>query len=394
MLAILHDMPAPSRKPGHDLARFNLQDVVVYPSARDVSLEGSSRMDGEKAQQLRSLTIDREGASAAPARRPSWRAAGVFTIVAAGAGLWFLIPQAAVKGQIELAAVAEKSAPEPAPAAQPRRAGSLVASGYVVARRKATIAAEITGKVVETLVEEGMVVEAGQVIARLDNVLAEKDLALAQSRANAAEAAIAAMEADLREAERVFERVQSLSQRNFASQADFTKAESRLAILRAQLRQTQAQLATARLDAQRAAAVLDKHQIRAPFSGIVVERSAQPGEMISPMSAGGFTRTGICTIVDMDSIEVEVDVNEAFIGRVSAGTKVGAILDAYPDWTIPGAVIAIVPSANREKATVRVRIGLQQKDPRILPDMAVKVTFQEDGRPGSAEQRIQSSSAN
>jgi HlyD family secretion protein len=351
-------------------------------------------MDGEKAQQLRSLAIDRKEASAAPARRPSWRAAAVFTLVAAGAGLWFLIPQAAVKGQIELAAVAEKSAPEPAPAAQPRRAGSLVASGYVVARRKATIAAEITGKVVETLVEEGMVVQAGQVIARLDNVLAEKDLALAQSRANAADAAIAAMEADLHEAERVFERVKSLSQRNFASQADFTKAESRLAILRAQLRQTQAQLATARLDAQRAAAVLDKHQIRAPFSGIVVERSAQPGEMISPMSAGGFTRTGICTIVDMDSIEVEVDVNEAFIGRVSAGTKVGAILDAYPDWTIPGAVIAIVPSANREKATVRVRIGLQQKDPRILPDMAVKVTFQEDGRPGSAEQRIQSSSAN
>src|SRR4029453_9906845 len=110
---------------------------------------------------------------------------------------------------------------------------------------------------------------------------------------------------------------------------------------------------------------------------------------ISPMSAGGFTRTGICTIVDMDSIEVEVDVNEAFIGRVSAGTKVGAILDAYPDWTIPGAVIALGPPANREKATVRVRIGLQQKDPRILPDMAVKVTFQEDGRPGSAEPRIQ-----
>src|SRR4029453_8104022 len=126
--------------------------------------------------------------------------------------------------------------------------------------------------------------------------------ALAQSRANAAEAAIAAMEADLREAERVFERVQSLSQRNFASQADFTKAESRLAILRAQLRQTQAQLATAGLDAQRAAAVLDKHQIRAPFSGIVVERSAQPGEMISPMSAGGFTPTGICTIVHMAPI--------------------------------------------------------------------------------------------
>jgi multidrug resistance efflux pump len=110
----------------------------------------------------------------------------------------------------------------------------------------------------------------------------------------------------------------------------------------------------------------------------VVERSAQPGEMISPMSAGGYTRTGICTIVDMDSIEIEVDVNEAFIGRVHAGTGVDAVLDAYPDWAIPGAVIAIVPTANREKATVKVRIGLKQKDPRILPDMAVKVTFLED----------------
>jgi HlyD family secretion protein len=351
-------------------------------------------MDGDKAHLLRSLTIDRKAASVAPARRPSWRTAAIVAIAAAGGGLWFLAPQAPVKGQDELAAVTDKPAPGPALAAEPRRAGSLVASGYVVARRKATIAAEITGKVIETLAEEGMVVQAGQVIARLDSVLAEKDLALAQSRATAAEAAIAAIEADLREAERVFERVQSLSQRNFASQADLTKAESRLGVLRAQLRQTQAQLVTARLDAQRAAAVLDKHQIRAPFSGIVVERSAQPGEMISPMSAGGFTRTGICTIVDMDSIEVEVDVNEAFIGRVSPGTKVDAVLDAYPDWMIPGAVIAIVPSANREKAPVRVRIGLQQKDPRILPDMAVKVTFQEDSRPGSVPPRVQSSAAN
>src|SRR5262249_31459924 len=122
-----------------------------------------------------------------------------------------------------------------------------------------------------------------------------------------------------------------------------------------------------------------KHQIRAPFGGVVVDPSAQPGGMISPLSAGGgFTRTGVCTVVDMDSIEVEVDVNEAFIGRVTAGMAVTAVLDAYPDWTIPATVIAVVPTANREKATVRVRIGFQNKDPRILPDMAVKVTFLED----------------
>ena len=127
--------------------------------------------------------------------------------------------------------------------------------------------------------------------------------------------------------------------------------------------------------------MLDKHKIRAPFGGVVVERSAQPGEMISPISAGGgFTRTGICTIVDMGSIEIEVDVNEAFIGRVRAGGTISAVLDAYPDWTIPASVVAVVPTANREKATVKVRIGVKEKDPRILPDMAVKVKFLEDGR--------------
>jgi len=174
-------------------------------------------------------------------------------------------------------------------------------------------------------------------------------------------------------------RAKTLSQKNVMSEADLTKAEARAGVLSAQLRQYQAQSETARLDAQRNAAVLDKHSIRAPFDGVVVDKSAQPGEMISPLSAGGgFTRTGICTLVDMDSIEIEVDVNEAFIGRIGAGGAVSAVLDAYPDWTIPANVIAIVPTANREKATVRVRIGFRQKDPRILPDMAVKVKFLDD----------------
>jgi multidrug resistance efflux pump len=144
------------------------------------------------------------------------------------------------------------------------------------------------------------------------------------------------------------------------------------------MRQAQSQFETAKIDARRSASLLDKHQIRAPFAGVIIDRSAQPGEMISPMSVGGFTRTGICTIVDMDSIEIEVDVNEAFIGRVVAGGAVNAMLDAYPDWTIPASVIAIVPTANREKATVKVRIRFDKKDPRILPDMAVKVNFLAD----------------
>jgi HlyD family secretion protein len=355
-------------------------------------------MADDKAQMLRSLAIDRAAAPRKPSRpaRPLWGrvwgAAAVLMLAAVGLAAWLILPLRLDQSQPPVDHA--KSTPTQPAVSEPRRAGSLVASGYVVARRKATVAAEIMGKIVETLVEEGMVIEAGQVIARLDSVLATKDLALARSRAESAEAAVAAIEADLAEAERVFKRAHELSQRNVTSQADLTKAEARVAVLRAQLRQSQAQLATARLDAQRAADVLDKHDIRAPFTGIVIERSAQPGEMISPMSAGGFTRTGICTIVDMDSIEIEVDVNEAFIGRVRPGTNVGAVLDAYPDWTIPGAVIAIVPAANREKATVRVRIGLKQKDPRILPDMAVKVTFAGDDRPAETRSNYPSAAAN
>jgi RND family efflux transporter MFP subunit len=340
-------------------------------------------MAEDKANLLRSLAIERR-VEAPPRPRRRWP-----VVTAAGAALAALVLLATVFApELRFAAPSEPAMsqpaaspaapPSPALAAEPRRASALAASGYVVARRKATVAAEITGKVVEVLVEEGMVVQAGQVVARLDSVLAEKDLALAQSRAEAAEAAIAAISADLGDATHILNRVKSLSQKNFASEADLTKAEARVGVLTAQLRQSQAQLETARLDAQRTAAVLDKHQIRAPFGGVVVDRSAQPGEMISPLSAGGgFTRTGVCTIVDMDSIEIEVDVNEAFIGRIAAGGAVNAVLDAYPDWTIPASVIAIVPTANREKATVKVRVGFKQKDPRILPDMAVKVTFLE-----------------
>jgi RND family efflux transporter MFP subunit len=343
-------------------------------------------MSDDRTKLLHSLAIARDdGHSAPPGRRRPWLrmllGASAALIVAAGAALW-LVPSL-VGGRSEPAAAAD---PPPVAVAQPpsvpqsaEARGNLAASGYVVARRKATVAAEITGKVLETLVEEGMIVEAGQVVARLDSVLAEADLSLAQSRVASAEAATSAIAADLRDAERIYQRAHTLSQKNYASEADVTRTEARVAVLRAQLAQTQAQLETARLDVQRTAAVLDKHKIRAPFGGVVVDRSAQPGEMISPLSAGGgFTRTGVCTIVDMDSIEVEVDVNEAFIGRVRAGGAVAAVLDAYPAWTIPASVIAIVPTANREKATVRVRIGFKQKDPRILPDMAVKVRFLDD----------------
>jgi HlyD family secretion protein len=361
-------------------------------------------MAEDRAKLLRSLAIDRGPAGAGrdsagrggtvseaappPARRrwPAILAAVCITAVTLILAA-VLLPElrVAFRNEQPVAQQQQPTAPAPPATTEVRRPGSLVASGYVVARRKATVAAEITGKVIEVLIEEGMVVQAGQVVARLDGVLAEKDLALARSRAETAEAAIAMITADLEEAARILARTKSLQQKNFASEADLTRTESRVGMLTAQLRQSQSQRETARLDAQRSEAVLDKHQVRAPFGGVVVDRSAQPGEMISPLSAGGgFTRTGVCTIVDMDSIEIEVDVNEAFIGRVTAGSRVTAVLDAYPDWTIPASVIAVVPTANREKATVRVRIGLLRKDPRILPDMAVKVTFVDEGAAATA----------
>jgi RND family efflux transporter MFP subunit len=131
--------------------------------------------------------------------------------------------------------------------------------------------------------------------------------------------------------------------------------------------------------------------VRAPFGGIVVSKDAQRGEMVSPVSAGGgFTRTGIATIVDMASIEIEVDVNESYIARVKTGQPVTAVLDAYPDWQIPAKVRTVIPTADRQKATVKVRATFDRLDPRILPDMAVKVTFlgEERSVPAGAAGRV------
>ncbi|MFG3597912.1 efflux RND transporter periplasmic adaptor subunit [Bradyrhizobium sp. RDI18] len=345
-------------------------------------------MREDKSKLLRSLTIDR---SANKVERPKSRWLPISAAVAACVVVAFAAFAAfELRRQDQPKEATSQNAPQPAsqpqaqqsqqPATNGKAAGSLAASGYVVARRKATVAAEITGKVVEVFTDEGRTVAEGQVVARLDSVLAERDYELARSRVETADAAVAAITADLEDATRIMSRVQTLSQKNFATEADLTKAQARVGVLSAQLRQAQSQLETARIDAKRSGSMLDKHQIRAPFAGVVIDRSAQPGEMISPMSVGGYTRTGICTIVDMDPIEIEVDVNEAFIGRVTPGGPVNAVLDAYPDWTIPASVIAIVPTANREKATVKVRIRFEKKDPRILPDMAVKVNFMREAK--------------
>jgi RND family efflux transporter MFP subunit len=240
----------------------------------------------------------------------------------------------------------------------------------------ATVASRITGQLTEVVVEEGMRVAGGDVLARLDDRIAKNDLDRAQAEQRAAQAQVDSGKAQLAEAKRVLARVENLKKTDFSSEAALTDSRATMERLTAGLASDRAQVDVATFRVQGAREQLDLHVIRAPFAGVVTEKTAQPGEVVSPMSAGGgFTRTGVCTIVDMSSLEIEVDVNESYIGRVSAGQRVTATLDAYPDWEIPARVIAIIPSANREKATVRVRIGLETDDARILPDMGVKVAF-------------------
>jgi RND family efflux transporter MFP subunit len=267
-------------------------------------------------------------------------------------------------------------------------ASVLDATGYVVARRMATVSAKITGKVQEVLIEEGQQVAAGQVMATLDPVDALAQRQLAASQVEAARSEIGSVQAQLHEAESNAQRMERLVRDKLVSSSQHEQAIAQRDALRAQLATAQrnAQVAASRLHI--AEQDLDNTIVRAPFAGVVIAKAAQPGEIVSPLSAGGgYTRTGIGTVVDMDSLEVEVEVGEAFIGRVQPKMPVEATLNAYPDWKIPAEVIAIIPAADRGKATVKVRIALKAKDPRIVPDMGVRVSFLEKSPPAGAVAR-------
>ena len=264
----------------------------------------------------------------------------------------------------------------------------LNASGYVTARRQATVSSKITGKVVEVLLEEGMKVRQGEVLARLDDTNVKTSLRLAEAQLVSTTNALAETRVRINEAERELERQTGLIKSKIATQTDYDRAEAAALALKARLVQQQAEVAVAERQVAYWEQQLDDTVIRAPFSGIVTSKNAQPGEMISPISAGGgFTRTGICTIVDMESLEIEIDVNESYINRVTAGQPVEATLDAYPEWKIPSKVIAIIPTADRQKSTVKVRVGFDHLDPRILPEMSVKVAFREAEGSGPAAGR-------
>jgi RND family efflux transporter MFP subunit len=262
------------------------------------------------------------------------------------------------------------------PAGDPAATALLNASGYITPRRRATIAAKITARVVDVYVDEGMVVKEGQLLARLDDADAVRRLQAARTQRDATAALIASLKINLANAERELGRNAGLAADGFASAQALDQARTTAESLRAQVAAAQEQVKAAESQIAMAQQDVDNCTVRAPFGGVVVSKDAQRGEMVSPISAGGgFTRTGIATIVDMDSIEIEVDVNESYIARVVPGQRVEAVLDAYPDWRIPAGVRTVIPTADRQKATVKVRIAFDKLDPRILPDMGVKVSF-------------------
>ena len=331
------------------------------------------------AELLKELRIDRKAGSPppSPSRRGRWIVLAIVLLIVLAGLAWFVL------GRERPIAVTTA----PVVAIQQGGASSSVldASGYVVARRMATVSAKITGKVREVMIEEGMRVEEGQVMATLDPIDANAQRSLSASQLEAARSQLAGLQAQVAQADAEAGRLQALVGQQLVSRSQYDLAIAQRDTLRAQLKTAQRNTTVASDSLAIADLGVDNNIVRAPFSGVVTAKAAQPGEIVSPLSAGGgFTRTGIGTIVDMDSLEIEVEVGESFIGRVQPKMPVEATLNAYPDWKIPAEVIAIIPTADRGKATVKVRVALKAKDPRIVPEMGVRVSFLESARPAEA----------
>ncbi len=326
----------------------------------------------DKKALLGQLRIDRSEAPSAGIGRRSWIIAGVVVLAAlAAVGAWLALSARAAPAVHTATAQAIGGG---------GGASVLDATGYVTARRQATVSAQITGTVAAVLIEEGDRVKEGQVIGRLDDTAQRAALAQAQAQLHSAQALLLQAQAQLAQNQRDVKRDEDLVKRKLVSEQAVELARTQVETQTAQVQAQRKQIDLAQANVRSAQVQLDYCTVRAPFTGVVIAKAAQVGEIISPLSAGGgFTRTGIGTLVDMDSLEVEVDVNEAYINRVEPGQRVESVLNAYPDWRIPSHVIAIIPTADRSKATVKVRIGLDLKDNRIVPDMGVRVSFLEAG---------------
>lgn len=334
----------------------------------------------KNAELLKELRIERnqredDGRSGGAGRWP-WFIGGAIVLLAAGVAGWMWWDHRPLE---------VKTAVAVAPTAAAGPGAVLQATGYITARRQATVSAQITGTLTDVLFEEGDRVEKDQVLARLDDNAYRAALDAAQANARASEAQILQMQAQLDQAQHDAARMHTLAATGLVSRQQDEQARTLVNTTQAQLNAQRKLAAAALSQATQAKVNFDYTVVRAPFTGVITVKAAQVGEIISPLSAGGgFTRTGVGTIVDMDSLEIDVDVNEAYIGRVKAAMPAEAVLDAYPDWKIPAHVIAIVPAADRGKATVKVRVALDQKDPRIVPDMGVRVSFLEQAAPKQA----------
>lgn len=342
------------------------------------------RDQNEYLAALKTLQIDRSATESPKGDRKRWiLPAAALLLMSAAIAVWQtdihdMVANAAPPASTALAAPATPTLASPG-SSKPSETGStgvLDATGYIVARRQSTVSAKVTGKVLEVLVEEGMHVQEGQLLARLDAQIPRAHLELARSQHAAALAGMQEVRVQIRQAKLDHQRLQQLHAQRLASMADRDRAELTLQSLEARLQTLQLAVVVAERNVDLRFQELADMDIRAPFAGIVTSKTSQPGEMISPVSSGGgFTRTGICTIVDMQSLEVQVDVSESLIHRVHPQQSVSISANAYPDVQVAGNVIAIIPTADRNKATIKVRIALQQITEGILPDMGVKVTF-------------------
>lgn len=334
----------------------------------------------DKSALLHQLRIDRPPDEPTPGGRrwPAWLLAGFILVVLMGAlALWVR------EGRAPLVDVATARAAATSTGGGPAAGASILdASGYIVARREATVSSKVTGKVAEVRIEEGQRVRQGDIIALIDDSNARADLALAQAQLESAGAQLEQIRVELAEAERQLRRNQGLAPQHLIPQSTLDQSQSDVDSLKAQLAAGEQEVRVSEANLAVRQRNLDDTVVRAPFDGVITVKNAQPGEMISPLSAGGDgTRTGIGTLVDMSSLEIEVDVSENFINRVKADQPAVAHLNAYPEWDIASHVIAVVPTADRNKATVKVRLALDDIDDRVLPDMGVRVSFLNEPAP-------------
>ena len=329
-------------------------------------LRDDTKIDANLLQDLRIDVQQRDDDSDRP--RWLWWAAGVAVVVLllAGAAWWFMGARATTV----------QTATAMAPGSGTAASTVLQATGYVTAQRQATVSTQITGTLVQILFEEGDHVKKGQIIARLEDSALRASLNIAQANSLTSQAQIKTAQAQLAQAEADARRQTELAASGMMSKQAAEQARTAVATYSAQLEARKRESDASRAQLAMAQVNFDYSMVRAPFSGVVTVKAAQVGEIVSPLSAGGgFTRTGVCTIVDMDSLEVDVDVSEAYIGQVKPNMPAESVLDAYPDWKVPSHVIAIVPTADRGKATIKVRVALEEKDARLVPDIGVRVSF-------------------